>query len=117
MALFPYNSVNSLLSHLDVGRNKLIGSIPTQFGNLVNLQHLALNQNSLTGTLPSQLTALTELTSFLYDFGTFVSLTRARSPSAAPYSPSTPPVIAAPTFSPSNQKSSHHHPLLLPVMG
>ena len=42
--------------------NQLSGTIPTQLGQLTNLQYLNLNNNQLSGTIPVELGQLTELT-------------------------------------------------------
>jgi hypothetical protein len=46
---------------LDLQTNQLTGSIPTQLGNLTNLQVLNLHRNRLTGPIPSQLGNLASL--------------------------------------------------------
>ena len=40
---------------LDVGNNRLVGTIPTSVGNLVDLKSLILAENNLTGELPSNI--------------------------------------------------------------
>ncbi|MCX6583419.1 MAG: carboxypeptidase regulatory-like domain-containing protein [Candidatus Aminicenantes bacterium] len=50
------------LQELDLGHNaQLYGSIPTELGNLNNLQFLDLNNNQLSGSIPSQLGNLSNL--------------------------------------------------------
>ena len=46
---------------LDLGGNRLSGTIPPQLGNLINLEWLALWGNKLSGTIPSELGNLTKL--------------------------------------------------------
>lgn len=43
------------VSMVDLARNELSGSIPTQLGKLRNLQSLQLNGNMLSGTIPTEL--------------------------------------------------------------
>ena len=42
--------------------NQLTGTIPTQLGQLTELQYLNLNNNELSGTIPTELRRLTKLT-------------------------------------------------------
>jgi len=51
------------LQSLSLGANELNGNIPTELGNLINLQSLNLNFNELSGNIPSELGNLTKLTS------------------------------------------------------
>ncbi|MEN8218230.1 MAG: leucine-rich repeat domain-containing protein [Pseudomonadota bacterium] len=51
------------VSELSLPDNNLIGSIPSELGNLTNLKSLWLNSNSLTGSIPSELGNLTNLKS------------------------------------------------------
>ena len=51
------------LEALDLTRNPLRGSIPREFGNLGNLKELLVSQTGLSGTLPAELTGL-PLTTF-----------------------------------------------------
>ena len=51
---------------LDLGANRLNGEIPTELGDLSNLNILYLSDNNLTGTLPQGLTALSGLESFRF---------------------------------------------------
>ena len=53
------NLVN--LQSLSLGFNQLSGNIPPDLGNLTNLQHLALNTNQLNGSIPSELGNLANL--------------------------------------------------------
>ena len=48
---------------LRLGGNNLSGQIPSELGNLSNLEHLSIQYNQLTGSIPSQLSNLSELTS------------------------------------------------------
>ena len=51
----------SNLQVLSLHSNGLSGSIPTSLGNLSNLQHLALGRNALTGSIPTSLGNLNNL--------------------------------------------------------
>ncbi len=54
----------SQLTYLDLGFNhQLIGSLPSSLGNLSNLERLSLQDNSLSGNIPSSLSNLSNLTS------------------------------------------------------
>ena len=44
----------------------LMGEIPSEIGNLINLQNLNLYNNELSGNIPSELGNLTNLTSLVY---------------------------------------------------
>lgn len=44
-----------------VDYNELLGTIPTQLGELTELKHLLLKYNQLTGTIPSELKNLNQL--------------------------------------------------------
>lgn len=46
---------------LDVGRNGLVGRLPSTFGNLEHIQYLTLNNNDLTGPLPTEIVSMTGL--------------------------------------------------------
>lgn len=53
------------LEHLLIAKNNgLQGSIPTEFGQLSQLQLLSLSENSLTGDIPSELGPLPQLNEF-----------------------------------------------------
>ncbi len=52
------------LNTLDLGSNQLTGGIPSELGNLTNLNWLSLWDNQLTGALPQSLTAITTLEHF-----------------------------------------------------
>ena len=52
------------VASLDLGSNRLNGEIPTELGDLSNLQLLYINDNGLTGALPQSLTELAALESF-----------------------------------------------------
>ena len=49
------------LEYLELDANWLNGSIPAELGNLTNLLHLDLSYNELSGSIPSELGGLTEL--------------------------------------------------------
>ena len=49
------------LEILDLFRNQLSGSIPAQLGNLTNLKKLGLGYNQLSGSIPAELGNLTNL--------------------------------------------------------
>ena len=49
------------VTNLDLNDNQLSGTIPTQLGNLANLEGLHLTRNQLTGTIPAELGGLTSL--------------------------------------------------------
>ena len=50
------------LTSLSLGSNRLTGSIPAQLGNLTKLTNLNLSGNQLTGNMPTELGNLTNLT-------------------------------------------------------
>ncbi len=49
------------LEYLDLGYNQLSGEIPAELGNLTNLQSLNLHNNQLSGEIPAELSNLTSL--------------------------------------------------------
>ncbi|CAM8955348.1 unnamed protein product [Rhodiola kirilowii] len=49
------------LRDLNLGRNRIYGSIPFQIGNLINLATLGIQQNSLTGEIPASIGNLYKL--------------------------------------------------------
>jgi len=49
------------LQELELDRNQLNGTIPTDIGNLTNLQELELDRNHLIGTIPTDIGNLTNL--------------------------------------------------------
>ena len=52
---------NGRVTNLDLNDNQLSGTIPTQLGNLANLEELLLTRNQLTGTIPAELGSLANL--------------------------------------------------------
>jgi Leucine-rich repeat (LRR) protein len=56
------------VSELNLSSNKLTGTIPTELGNLSNLEYLNLSWNELSGTIPTELGNLSNLKS-LYLYG------------------------------------------------
>ena len=52
---------NGRVTSLDLNDNQLSGTIPTQLGNLANLEELLLTRNQLTGTIPTWLGNLANL--------------------------------------------------------
>ena len=52
---------NGRLQRLSLGINSLTGAIPSELGNLTQLEWLDLNRNSLTGAIPPELGNLTQL--------------------------------------------------------
>jgi len=51
------------LTGLNLASNNLVGTIPSELGNFVNLTSLDLSSNTLTGSIPTELGNLTTLTS------------------------------------------------------
>ncbi|KAM0902800.1 hypothetical protein ACQ4PT_019072 [Festuca glaucescens] len=51
------------LEALDIGQNRLAGSIPSDIGSLANLKHFVLEFNNLTGEIPWQIGSLANLVS------------------------------------------------------
>ena len=49
------------VTKLDLSFNYLSGNLPTDLGNLTNLQELRLRNNGLTGAIPSELGSLSQL--------------------------------------------------------
>ncbi|MFK8010440.1 MAG: LamG-like jellyroll fold domain-containing protein [Marinicellaceae bacterium] len=54
-------SSNTILE-IELRNNNLVGSIPTEIGNLASLTSLELDSNQLTGIIPSEIGNLSELT-------------------------------------------------------
>ena len=49
------------LQHLDLSENNLIGSIPSEFGELLHLRQLDMAENRLSGTMPEEFVRLRSL--------------------------------------------------------
>ncbi len=60
------------LTSLRLSVNNLIGQVPAQLGNLTNLKYLLIARNSLGGTIPSELGNLTNLISFSLQTNNFI---------------------------------------------
>lgn len=58
---YRVSCTNDHVSSLDLGVNQLSGSIPTQLGQLSQLQYLSLSNNQLSGAIPSELGQLSQL--------------------------------------------------------
>ena len=54
---------NGFITKIDLTDNGLVGSIPAELGNLLNLENLHLAVNSLTGSIPDELGNLMKLSS------------------------------------------------------
>ncbi|XP_077225773.1 uncharacterized protein LOC143858965 [Tasmannia lanceolata] len=58
------NSIANLsthLYHLAIGANQISGNIPSQIGNLINLQHLGIYSTFITGSIPASIGMLQNL--------------------------------------------------------
>ena len=56
------------VTRINRAKNNLVGTMPTELGNMSNLTYLILNENQLTGPIPIELGNLSNLTGlFLYD--------------------------------------------------
>ncbi|XP_065631396.1 probable leucine-rich repeat receptor-like serine/threonine-protein kinase At3g14840 isoform X6 [Quercus suber] len=60
------------LKILSIESNQFYGNVPTELGNLVNLEYLFLSANNLTGELPSTLTNLNKLTELRISSNNFI---------------------------------------------
>jgi len=61
----------SRVSSLILDDNNLIGFLPSQVGNLSDIQNLVLSHNQISGTLPVELGLLNNLTRMEFDFNEF----------------------------------------------
>ena len=53
---------NDSVSRLDLNSNNLLGTIPSEIGNLVALERIDLWNNAITGDIPTELGHLTAVT-------------------------------------------------------
>ncbi len=53
---------NSRISYITLSSNNLVGTIPSEIGNLTNLSNLDLSQNQLSGSIPIEIYNLINLT-------------------------------------------------------
>ncbi|XP_077226017.1 receptor kinase-like protein Xa21 isoform X1 [Tasmannia lanceolata] len=63
VGLFP-NSIANLSTHLywlSIGENQISGNIPSQIGNLINLQNLGIYSTFITGSIPTSIGMLQNL--------------------------------------------------------
>ncbi|XP_077225755.1 receptor kinase-like protein Xa21 [Tasmannia lanceolata] len=63
VGLFP-NSIANLSTHLywlSIGQNQISGNIPSQIGNLINLENLGLYETFITGSIPTSIGMLQNL--------------------------------------------------------
>ncbi|XP_077226270.1 uncharacterized protein LOC143859448 [Tasmannia lanceolata] len=63
VGLFP-NSIANLSTHLywlSIGENQISGNIPSQIGNLINLQNLGIFSTFITGSIPTSIGMLQNL--------------------------------------------------------
>ncbi|XP_077217194.1 uncharacterized protein LOC143851602 isoform X2 [Tasmannia lanceolata] len=67
--VLPRSIVNlsTELRTLSLGQNQIVGSLPSQIGNLFNLQILSLGFNYITGTIPNSIGNLTQLSKLWLD--------------------------------------------------
>ena len=59
---------NGRVEEISLEHNNLSGQIPSELGNLTNLDYLYLDSNQLTGTIPPELGALTNLVILYLDY-------------------------------------------------
>jgi hypothetical protein len=58
---YGINASNTHVTAISLTNNNLVGTIPTELGNLTNLQQLSLSDNQLAGSIPPELGNLTNL--------------------------------------------------------
>jgi len=63
--------VNGSVYSLNLSNNKLVGTIPSEIGDLKSLQYLQLGSNELTGGIPTQIGDLTALTTLELQYNKF----------------------------------------------
>ena len=56
---------NGCVSAIRLNNNNLVGSLPAEIGDLINLEYLHLFNNQLTGEIPAEIGNLTELEEFI----------------------------------------------------
>ncbi len=59
------------LQYLDLDNNNLTGSIPSEIGNLTSLQYLDLDNNNLTDSIPAEIGNLTKMQYFDLSYNKF----------------------------------------------
>ena len=60
---YRYSPTTGRVVAIDLGSKNLVGSIPTEIGELTALERVSLSSNELTGSIPSQIGNLTNLKS------------------------------------------------------
>lgn len=61
----PIKTFTGDIESLNLGRNRLMGTLPPAIGAMTMLRELVLGVNELTGTIPQQFLSLTNLGTFL----------------------------------------------------